>query len=289
MYNILLILAILPVVLLCFFIYIKDTNKEPIGLLMKLFLLGVIMAFPVVIAEMIFDIVFIKDGVTNFILLFISVFMSVALIEEGAKFIIAKFIGYDDKEFDEIYDIIVYSVFASLGFACIENILYVFNYGLSVAIVRDLLSVPGHMCFGVLMGYFLAMAKINSINNNKGQYVKNMILALLVPALVHTMYDTLLFYAENVNNSIFFILFFVFDINMVVVCFFTVSMVSRMQVVIKTTPNIISINKSQMQVQKSSVPEVSRSTNVQKIMYCPICGRYAANDIFCGRCGYKLK
>ena len=289
MYNILLILAILPVVLLCFFIYIKDTNKEPIGLLMKLFLLGVIMAFPVVIAEMIFDIVFIKDGVTNFILLFISVFMSVALIEEGAKFIIAKFIGYDDKEFDEIYDIIVYSVFASLGFACIENILYVFNYGLSVAIVRALLSVPGHMCFGVLMGYFLAMAKINSINNNKGQYVKNMILALLVPALVHTMYDTLLFYAENVNNSIFFILFFVFDINMVVVCFFTVSMVSRMQVVIKTTPNIISINKSQMQVQKSSVPEVSRSTNVQKIMYCPICGRYAANDIFCGRCGYKLK
>lgn len=286
MYNVLLVLAILPVVLLCLFIYIKDTNKEPIGLLMKIFLLGVIMAFPVVIAEMLFDFVFVKDGVTNFILLFISVFMSVALIEEGAKFVVTKFIGYDDKEFDEIYDVIVYSVFASLGFACIENVLYVFNFGPSVAIARALLSVPGHMCFGVLMGYFLAMAKINSINKNKGQYVKNMILALLVPALVHTMYDTLLFYADNVNNGMFFILFFVFDINMVVVCFFTVSMVSRMQVVIKATPNIIPANKPQKQIQQ---PVPVPAFTPQKIMYCPICGRYAGNDTFCGRCGYKLK
>lgn len=283
MYNILLVMAVLPVVLLCLFIYVKDTNKEPIGLLIKIFFLGVIMAFPVVIAEMIFDIVFVKDGVTSFILLFISVFMSVALIEEGAKFVVTKFIGYDDKEFDEIYDIIVYSVFASLGFACIENILYVFNYGFGTAIVRALLSVPGHMCFGVIMGYFLAMAKINSINNNKNLYIRNMILALLVPALVHTMYDTLLFYIENVNNSVFYILFFVFDINMVVICFFTVSMVSRMQVVIKKNPTYIQANNPATK-KKDVQHKVS-----QRIMYCPICGRYAGNDTYCGRCGYKLK
>jgi len=287
MYNILLILAVLPVVLLCFFIYIKDVNKEPLGLLAKIFFLGFIMAFPVVIAEMIFDFVFIKDGVTNFILLFISVFMSVALIEEGAKFVVSKFIGYDDKEFDEIYDIIVYSVFASLGFACIENILYVFRFGAGVAVSRALLSVPGHMCFGVLMGYFLAMAKINSINNNKGLYVKNMIFALLVPTLVHTMYDTLLFYSENVNNGLYLILFFIFDINMVAVCFFTVSMVSRMQVVINAKPNIIQMNNISSTTEKQSSPNSSQT--IQKTMYCPICGRYAGDDSYCGRCGYKLK
>ena len=287
MYNILLILAVLPVVLLCFFIYIKDVNKEPLGLLAKIFFLGFIMAFPVVIAEMIFDFVFIKDGVTNFILLFISVFMSVALIEEGAKFVVSKFIGYDDKEFDEIYDIIVYSVFASLGFACIENILYVFRFGAGVAVSRALLSVPGHMCFGVLMGYFLAMAKINSINNNKGLYVKNMIFALLVPTLVHTMYDTLLFYSENVNNGLYLILFFIFDINMVAVCFFTVSMVSRMQVVIKAKPNIIQMSNISSTTEKQFSPNSSQT--FQKTMYCPICGRYAGDDSYCGRCGYKLK
>ena len=287
MYNILLILAVLPVVLLCFFIYIKDVNKEPLGLLAKIFFLGFIMAFPVVIAEMIFDFVFIKDGVTNFILLFISVFMSVALIEEGAKFVVSKFIGYDDKEFDEIYDIIVYSVFASLGFACIENILYVFRFGAGVAVSRALLSVPGHMCFGVLMGYFLAMAKINSINNNKGLYVKNMIFALLVPTLVHTMYDTLLFYSENVNNGLYLILFFIFDINMVAVCFFTVSMVSRMQVVIKAKPNIIQMSNISSTTEKESSP--NNNQTIQKTMYCPICGKYAGDDSYCGRCGYKLK
>ena len=182
-----------------------------------------------------------------------------------------------------VYDIIVYSVFASLGFACIENIIYVFNYGLGTAVVRALLSVPGHMCFGVIMGYFLAMAKINSINNNKNLYIRNMILALLVPALVHTMYDTLLFYAENLNNNLFYILFFIFDINMVVICFFTVSMISRMQVVIKRNPTYIQANNTA--VENKDIQQKSP----QKIMYCPICGRYAGNNTYCGRCGYKLK
>ena len=295
----LLFMAVFPVILLCFYIYIKDTNKEPFGLLAKIFMLGVLMAVPVVIVESILDIFFVKDGVTNFIILFISVFISVGLVEEGAKFIVTKFIGYNNDEFDEIYDVIVYSVFASLGFACIENVLYVFNYGFSTAIVRALLSVPGHMCFGVLMGYFLAMAKINSVNNRNGSYVKNMILSLIVPSLVHTLYDSFLFYAENVNNGFFIILFLVFDINMVVICFITVSMVSRMQVVINTDP-VVSNNLSNIHNNPQTVLQntdnnnnnniqTAPQNNQQEMAYCPICGRYGANNTYCGRCGYKLK
>ena len=222
------------------------------------------------------------------ILIFIFVFLSVGLIEEGAKFIVTKFIGYDDKEFDEIYDIIVYSAFASLGFACIENILYVFNYGLGVAISRALLSVPGHLCFGVLMGYFLAMAKINSINNNKNLYYRNMILSLLVPTLIHTMYDALIIAASNLESTVLFLLFIIFDVNMVIVCFITVSMVSKMQVAVKKNiiPNMIVNNPVQHVVQ--TVPQNIQSTQ-QTMLYCPICGRYTGNDVFCGRCGYKLK
>ena len=289
MYNISLIMAVLPVVLLGLFIYLKDNNKEPFPLLAKIFLLGIVMAIPVVIAEIIFGVFFNTDDISSFILIFIFVFISVGIIEEGAKFIVAKFIGYDDKEFDEIYDIIVYSAFASLGFACIENILYVFNYGLGVAISRALLSVPGHLCFGVLMGYFLAMAKINSINNKKDLYYRNMILSLLVPTLVHTMYDALIIYATNVESTIAFFLFIIFDVNMVIVCFF---------VGIKRNilPNRI-INNNQQNVQSSgsvigqnNQPVMQNNNSVQQnITYCPICGRYAGNDIFCGRCGYKLK
>ena len=294
MYNISLAMAVLPVVLLALFIYMKDTNKESFPLLAKIFLLGVIMAIPVVIAEIIFGIFFDTDGVTNFILIFIYVFLSVALIEEGAKFIVTKFIGYDDKEFDEIYDIIVYSAFASLGFACIENILYVFNYGLGVAVSRALLSVPGHLCFGVLMGYFLAMAKINSINNNNNLYHRNMILSLLVPTLIHTMYDALIIAASNLESTVMFLLFIIFDVNMVIVCFITVSMVSRMQVAIKKSiiPNMRVNNPVQQPTQPSlqNIQTVSHiQSTPQNILYCPICGRYTGDDVFCARCGYKLK
>ena len=100
MYNISIAMAVLPVVLLCFYIYIKDKNREPFGLLMKIFLLGVVMAVPVVIVELVFSYFFDTTGVKSFLLLFLFVFIGVGLIEEGAKFIIAKFIGYDNKEFD---------------------------------------------------------------------------------------------------------------------------------------------------------------------------------------------
>lgn len=281
MYNISIAMAVLPVVLLCFYIYIKDKNKEPFGLLMKIFLLGVVMAVPVVIVELAFSYFFDTTGVKSFLLLFLFVFIGVGLIEEGAKFIIAKFIGYDNKEFDEIYDVVVYSAFASLGFACIENILYVLNSGLGVAIGRALLSVPGHMCFGVLMGYFLAMAKVNSVNNNKNLYYRNMIFALFIPALVHTMYDTMIIFASNIQSPMMFLLFIIFDINMVVVCFFTVSMISRMQVAIKSS----SLNNGANSDKKFYFSNQETS----KIVYCPVCGKYSVDESFCGRCGYKLK
>lgn len=286
MYNISLAMAVLPVALLALFIYLKDNNKEPFPLLAKIFLLGIVMAIPVVIVENFLGMFFDTDDISSFILIFIFVFLSVGLIEEGAKFIITKFIGYDDKEFDEIYDIIVYSAFASLGFACIENILYVFNYGLGVAITRALLSVPGHLCFGVLMGYFLAMAKINSINNNKGLYYRNIILSLLVPTLVHTMYDALIIYASNIQSTIAFLLFIIFDVNMVIVCFITVSMVSKMQVGIKR--NVIQNNGGNNVGDNQS--NIGNGQLIkQNITYCPICGKYTGEDVFCGRCGYKLK
>ena len=65
-------------------------------------------------------------------------------------------------------NIIVYAVFSSLGFACIENILYVLSGGVGIAILRAILSVPGHMCFGVIMGYFLSQAKVNQVK----QYIE---------------------------------------------------------------------------------------------------------------------
>ena len=140
------------------------------------------------------------------------------------------------------------------------------------------------------MGYFLAMAKINSINNNKSLYYRNMILSLLVPTLVHTMYDALIIYAENMESSIVFLLFIIFDINMVIVCFITVNMVSKMQVGIKKNyiPSRV-INKNVQVPQNGHTVQQNAQSVQQTIIYCPICGKYTGDDVYCGRCGYKLK
>ena len=285
MIEVLIIMAITPVIMLCSYIYRKDANKEPMSLLMKIFFLGFIMSIPVIIVEWMLGSFFEIDGVTNFIQLFISIFISVALIEEGAKWLVVKFVGYNNKEFDEIYDIIVYSAFSSLGFACIENILYVLSRGGGVAFGRAILSVPGHMCFGIIMGYFFSKAKLNSLNNSKDSFDKNMFLSIIAPTTVHTIYDALLFYTGNISGNIALItfgLFIVFDIIMVIVSLRIVKTISSMQTHISNslTSGVITNTNGQIVVQ---------NTNKAEINFCPVCGRNVRGSNFCGGCGYKIK
>ena len=287
-YYLLTISAIIPVVALCFFIYKKDVNKEPIGLLAKLFAFGFFSVIPVLVLELlvswIFSFLLPPEEAQGFILTFINVFLSVAIIEEGFKWIITKFFGYDNQEFDEIYDIIVYSVFVSLGFACVENLLFVLQNGFGNAIMRALLSVPGHACFAVIMGYFFALAKINSINNNKSKVGINLLLSILCPALVHTMYDAILMVMSRVNNAfvfVFLLLFFVFDIIMVVVCFLTVNKISKIQKNVKA-----SVEKGIITADSKGHLEITQQIDIH---FCPVCGKPAGENNFCTSCGCKLR
>ena len=276
----LLVAAVLPVIILCFFVYKKDPHREPMKLLIKIFVLGFISAIPVVFVESLLDNVFPADGVSSFILIFINTFISVALVEEGFKWIITMIFGYRNKEFDEIYDVIAYAVFASLGFACIENILYVFAHGLMNAFLRALISIPGHMCFGIIMGYFFAQAKVGSINKHEGIFTKNIVLSILLPTITHTLYDAFLFYTKY--NALSILLFFVFDIAMVVVCLVTVNKTSKIQQNIDKSLNtgVISTNE---------IGQLVCNTPSDEINYCPICGSNVLEFNYCPKCGFKIK
>lgn len=278
----LLLLAILPVFLLCLFIYKKDINREPGGLLAKMFIFGFLSAIPVVIGEMFLGGIFPTEGETSFILLFIYVFISVALVEEGFKWLVVRIFGYNHKEFDEVYDVIVYSVFSSLGFACIENILYVLGGGISTAILRAVLSVPGHMCFGVIMGYFLSQAKINQVNGNKGLHAKNMIFSILFPTLAHTIYDALLFYAVANSSILIVLIFLLFDIVMVTLCFVTVGKTSKIQKNLNDNLNTGTITYNNGVLAYQSIEK-------KEINYCPVCGHYVKEYNYCPKCGFKIK
>ena len=279
----LLVAAVLPIFILCFFVYKKDPHHEPFKLLVKIFIFGFISALPIVLLEIFLDKIFPTDGVSNFILIFINVFISVALVEEGFKWLVTLFFGYKNKEFDEIYDIIVYSVFASLGFACIENILYVCTNGIGNAILRALLSVPGHMCFGIIMGYFLAQAKVGKINKSISVYKKNMVLSILLPTFAHTMYDSLLFYSEY--NVLSVLLFFMIDIIMVIMCLLTIGRTSKIQ---QNLDN--NLNTGIIKTTDTGELVFTPLNRIKKdIHYCPLCGNNVDGDNYCSRCGFKIK
>ena len=278
----LLIAAVLPVFLLCFFVYKKDPHHEPGGVLAKIFVLGFFSAIPIVGFEFLLGYLFPTDDVSSFILIFINVFISVALVEEGFKWIVTMLCGYRNKEFDEVYDIIVYAVFASLGFACIENILYVFANGIGNAILRAFLSIPGHMCFGVFMGYFFAKAKVGRINKNSSIFSKNIIFSILIPTLAHTVYDALLFYVEYNIFSI--VLFFMFDVTMVVLGIITINKMSKIQQNLDTH-----IDTGILKTTDTGELVYTNVVSSGEIHYCPLCGNNVDGCNYCSHCGFRIR
>ena len=125
---------------------------------------------------------------------FYSAFIEAGFCEELCKFVILFLTIWWNKNFNEYMDGIVYATFVSLGFACVENILYVFEGGIGTGIVRALLSVPGHFLFGVIMGYFLSLAKFN----DKGR-LGYLLLSLFAAATAHGLFDWLLMITDFIT------------------------------------------------------------------------------------------
>ena len=165
MSDFILLLAIAPVAIILWYVYKKDTHKEPTEQLVKCFVFGVLSTIPIIIFELIFDSFFPTDveEVNSYGQLFFNVLISVGLIEEFFKWLVVKKANYDNKHFDESYDAIVYCVYASLGFAAFENIMYVSGHAVASGLVgailvgamRFLTAVPGHAFDGVIMGFLL--------------------------------------------------------------------------------------------------------------------------------------
>lgn len=208
---ILFVLALLPVIILGYYTYSQDNEKEPKWLLIKLFLGGLFSAFLTVILSIfirtIFPIFSNDIAYFNSIQLLIYTFGVVAFVEEFSKFIILYIISYNNKEYNQLYDMVVYSVFVSLGFAWIENLLYVYEGGIAIALTRLVFAVPTHASVAVFMGYYLSLAKLSQINKKEGFRIKYVLCSLFIPTFLHGIYD---FIAYS-SNMIFIYLLFVFS------------------------------------------------------------------------------
>ncbi len=183
-------LALAPGIAISLYFFYKDIyNREPKLNLAVSFILGCLAIFPAAWFEESFSHTI--DGSITGVAIF--AYAVVGFSEEASKFLGLRFYAYKQRSFDEPLDGIVYSVFVSMGFATVENIMYVVKYsqegmGLQVGVLRMFLSVPAHAAFAVMMGYFVGKAKFHPEKSTR-----LMIMGLLVAIFFHGTYDFFLF------------------------------------------------------------------------------------------------
>lgn len=247
--------ALLPAIVLGVYVFRKDrVEKEPLGLLLLLILLGFAICYPAAEIESLFSSLLYKiftpfgkvvngklllSGTTYKLYHASKYFIGVALVEEGLKFLAMYLATHKNKNFNSLFDGVVYAVFVSLGFAALENILYVRQYGWMNALMRGILAVPGHTFFGVLMGYYYSLWHMYEKAGERELQLKQagiagnlqkifsgkryLALSLLIPTLAHGMYD----FSCTSNSLLATLGFYAFILFLYIYCFGKIKNVSR--------------------------------------------------------------
>ena len=168
----LIIVAVVPPLLLMILIFTRDKHdKEPVGLLFKCALFGALSVVFALVGEMM------TLGIINekmryssrTAIVAVTAFLGIAIVEETGKYLALRLATWKNPHFNYTFDGIVYSVFVSLGFALVENIIYVIQYGMSTGALRAVTAIPGHASFGVYMGYFYGYAKFYEVSGQSGK------------------------------------------------------------------------------------------------------------------------
>lgn len=188
-----LILAIAPGIAISLYIIFKDQyNIEPRKQLIISFILGVLSIFPALVIE---------NGLTRLEAgpffntiqgVGIKAFFSVALVEELCKFYMLRYYAYRRPEFDEPFDGIVYAVMVGMGFATLENVFYVYQYGITTGIIRMFMAIPAHATFAIILGYFMGKAKFSP---RREKYL--MVAGIFWAVAFHGSYDFFLMLQDN--------------------------------------------------------------------------------------------
>src|SRR5262245_17279551 len=182
--------AVVPALVVLHLFIKSDLFPEPAHLILVTFVLGVVATLPVAFVWAILN--RLVGGFGNWGPIgspVLTAFVAAALPEETAKFLILTAYCAKRSAFDEPMDGLVYGVTASLGFAALENIAYVFdepNYPrwLEVASIRAFSAVPSHGADGAVMGFFIGLR--HAIPARRTQLTRA---AWGVPVLMHGLYD----------------------------------------------------------------------------------------------------
>lgn len=226
-----LLLSILPSIILLIVVWKGDRyEKEPPGLLIKLFLLGSLTTISAFIIEYLFGNVILSFMNQQGILFaLIDNFLVVAVAEEAGKYFVLKKVTWKHPALNFTFDAVVYAVAVSLGFATLENILYLIDGSVFLALSRALFSVPGHFIDALYMGYYYGLARFSDAYNDDRLKKGNLRLAFWVPVLIHGFYD----FCLNTEYGIFILIFLIFE---AVLTFFAVRKFLKLSRIVAPIP-----------------------------------------------------
>ena len=171
--------ALLPtIVIMALVLSNARYKREPIKKIASVFGMSALSTIAAVILEMIGSVILAmivmalsidlgtKSGLT--IEEFLQYMLVVGPAEEACKYFTFKWIIFHDRDFDNTYDGVIYGAASALGFATLENLMYVFvgnDRALETAAMRAVLSIPLHAITGIVMGYWFGIAKYRRYNN----------------------------------------------------------------------------------------------------------------------------
>lgn len=270
--TLLFIAALLPAIAVMVYVYQKDkAEPEPIALVLRVFGLGAASGLVAGFVESILISTFEAVIPPGILLLGVTYFIGVAAVEEACKFFCLNTVK-NNPAFNYLFDAIVYSVAAALGFAALENVFYVMEGGLETAVMRAIFSVPGHAADGVVMGVFYGIARQHELYGRKQQATQSYILAFLLPMIEHGFYDA----ALSTESDMMALVAMAVDLAFIALAFTLIRRKSIMD-----EPLHPSMSTPQQEVQRTPQPNTMSSG-----WYCPNCGTPNAEN-FCVKCGTK--
>jgi RsiW-degrading membrane proteinase PrsW (M82 family) len=194
------LLSVVPALgLVAYVWYFDPTKREQITTMVAVFLLAVVFASFAAVFNSLLGPLFRGIPVVGFALFF---YLVVGPVEETVKLLAVRLWAFERPNFDAVIDGAVYGAVAGLGFATIENALYI-GQGYLTALdagtgilartaqttaVRTLAG-PGHVIYSAFAGYYLGLAKFN--RQYRGPLV---VKGLIVAAVIHATYNTIVTY-----------------------------------------------------------------------------------------------
>ncbi len=215
----LLLLGVLPPLLLILYMYKLDRiEREPIGLLLHLFIAGGLTTIGAGYVERLGMWLVDLTPLSGLAQLAVTNFIVVALVEEGVKMIALRRISWYDRNFDHVFDAVVYSVAVSLGFAAFENVMYLLSFGVRIAPIRAITAIPMHCITGIFMGHYYGQAKYCENMHWWNHMTFYNVIAVVIPVLLHGFYD----FAASSNDMLLSCIFFAYVVILDIVAFASV-------------------------------------------------------------------